>query len=207
MEVNRFDSFNQYCGPAVLSIFTGARVDDCAEEIQKVNGKHKITGVFSSDLMAAGVNMGLEFTENVGFQGRSIFWAGTVMCRMPDAQYLVTIPKHFIALEVRERKLYICDNHTKTELELQNSARLGQKIERVWKVTKVREYSRPTVVKTEYAADLVYKNVQVKVIQTLSDGGIKIHPLGTIAIPKEEAIQEIAFAIMKLADKNKGENE
>ena len=177
MEVNRFDSFNQYCGPAVLSIFTGARTDDCAEEIQKINGKHKITGVFASDLIAAGERMGLEFKENQAFQWRSIYWAGTVMARLADAQYLVTIPKHFIAMEVRAGKLFICDNHTKTELELQNSARLSQKIERVWKVTKVREYSRPTVVKTEYAADLTYKNVQVKCIQTLSDGGIKIHPL------------------------------
>lgn len=206
MEVNRFDSFNQYCGPAVLSIFTGARTDDCAEEIQKVNGKHKITGVFSSDLIAAGINMGLEFKENIGFQGRSIFWAGSVMARMPDAQYLVTIPKHFIALEVREGKLYICDNHTKTELELQNSARLSQKIDRLWKVTKVREYSRPFVVKTQYAADLSYKNVQVKCIQTLSDGGIKIHPLGTIALPDETAIQEIAYAIMSLTT-TKGKTE
>jgi hypothetical protein len=203
MEVNRFDSFNQYCGPAVLSIFTGARTDDCADEIQKVNGKHKITGVYASDLMAAGTNMGLEFTENAAFQGRSIFWAGTVMSRMPAAQYLITIPKHFIAIEVRDGKLYICDNHTKTELELQNSARLSQKIDRVWKVTKVREYVRPYVVKTEYAAELVYKNIQVRCIQTMSDDTAKINPLGSLVLPNEDALQEIAFAIMKLTDKTK----
>lgn len=200
MDVNNFDSFNQYCGPAVLSIFTGARADDCADEIQKISGAHKIQGVTPSELIAAGTAMGLEFKENLAFLGRSIFWAGTVMARMPAAQYLVTIPKHFVALEVREGKLYICDNHTKTELELQNSARLSQKIERVWKVTRLREYQRPYVVKTEYAADLTYKNVQVKCIQTLSDGGIKIHPLGSLVLRDESALQEIAFAIMKLAD-------
>lgn len=201
MEVNRFDSFNNYCGPAVLSIFTGARADDCAEEIQKINGKAKVTGVYANDLIQAGRAMGLEFAEAIAFEQRSIFWTASALVRMPPAQYLVTIPKHFVALEVRDGNVYICDNHTKTELELQNSSRLSQKVDHVWKVTKLREYVKPVVVKTEYAADLIYKNLQLKVIQTLSDGGIKINPLGSIAIPHEDSLQEIAYAIMKLTNK------
>lgn len=198
MEVNRFESFNQYCGPAVLSIFTGHRTDDCAEEIGKVNGQHTIKGVYASDLMKAGNNMGLEFTEIPSFQGRSIFWAGSVLIRMQPSQYLVTIPKHYIALETRDSKLYICDNHTKTELELQNSARLSQKVERVWKVTKVREYSKPVPVKTEYVAEREGMEVSVKSIVTLSDGGIKITPLGKFRASSPAAIQEIAYSLMKL---------
>lgn len=192
---------NIYCGPAVLSIYTGCNTDDCAEEISKVNGKFKITGVHASDLMKAGNAMGLEFNENLAFQGRSLFWAGTVMVKMPPAQYLVTIPKHYIALEVRDKTLYICDNHTKTELELQNSSRLSQKIERVWKVIKVREYSRPHIVKTEYAAERIGMTVQIRRIDTLSDGGIKIHQLGSFMASSPAVIQDIAFALMELKDK------
>jgi hypothetical protein len=201
MEVNNFDSFNIYCGPAVLSIFTKARVDDCAEEIGKVTNQYKVKGVTAENLITAGTAMGLNFQENQAFQGRSIFWSGTVMCRMPPAQYLVTIPKHFIALEVKNGAVYICDNHTKTELELQNSSRLSQKIERVWRVQVVRPYSKPTIVKTEFVAERVSNTVLVSAIHTMSDSALKKVPLGSISINRPSDIGEIAFALMQLQDK------
>lgn len=200
MELNNFDSFNVYCGPAVLSIFTGARVDDCADEIQKVNGAFKVKGVHTQDLMKAGNAMGLEFQEIPSFEGRSIFWAGSVLIKMPSSQYLVTIPKHYIALETRDSSLYICDNHAKREIELQNSSRLSQKIERVWKVTKIRDYTRPTVVKTEYAVERTGMDVGVRMIQTLSDGGVKVIPLGSFRVMSPEGMREVAFKLMELSD-------
>lgn len=201
MELNNFDSFNTYCGPAVLSIFTGARADDCAEEITKINGAFKVKGVHTQDLIKAGTAMGLHFEEIPSFADRSIFWAGSVLIKMPPCQYLVTIPKHYVALETKDNSLYICDNHTKTEIELQNSSRLSQKIERVWKVTKVRDYSKPIVVKTEYAVERIGVDVYVKMIQTLSDGGIKIVPLGSFKVASPAGIQEVAFKLMELSDK------
>lgn len=201
MDVNNFDSFNAYCGPAVLSIFTGCRADDCADEIQKVSGAFKVKGVLPSDLIRAGNEMGLDFQEIPSFAGRSLFWAGSVLVKMPPCQYLVTIPKHYVALETKDNSLYICDNHTKTEIELQNSSRLSQKIDRVWKVTRVREYSKPHVVKLEYAVERLGPEIHVKAIQTLSDGGIKIHPLGSFKVISPEGFQEIAFELMKLGDK------
>lgn len=205
MEVNNFDSFNQFCGPAVLSIFTGARADDCAEEIQKVTKAFKVSGVYPSDLVTAGTNMGLDFKENEAFGGRSIFWTASALIRMPPGQYLVVIPRHFIALEIKDGTVYICDNHTKTELELQNSARLSQKVERVWRVTKIRDYTRPVVVKTEYASERLGDNINIRVINTLSDGGIKIVALGTFKLPPYlNALQEIAFSIMELSNKKEG---
>lgn len=200
MDVNNFDSFNIYCGPAVLSIFTGARVDDCAEEIQKISNAFKVKGVHTQDLMKAGNAMGLEFQEIPSFEGRSIFWAGSVLIKLPPCQYLVTIPKHYIALETKDSNLYICDNHTKTEIELQNSARLSQKVERVWKVIKVREYSKPHVVKSEYEVERIGMDVFVKVINTLSDEGVKVIPLGSFRVSSPAGIQEVAFKLMELAD-------
>lgn len=202
MEVNNFDSFNVYCGPSVLSIFTKARVDDCAEEIQKINKAFKVKGVYPADLMKAGEAMGLEFSEIPSFQSRSIFWAGSVLVKLPPAQYLVTIPKHYIALEVRDGSLYICDNHTKTEIELQNSSRLSQKIERVWKVTKLHEYVKPFPVKSEYFAAREGMDVLVSVKYDMSDGEVKLSHLGSFKVASPEGMREIAFKLMELADES-----
>jgi len=202
VEVNNFDSFNIYCGPAVLSIFTGARADDCADEISKINGQFKIKGVTSSDLIKTGESMGLRFVENAAFTGRSIFWAGSVLIKLPPGMYLVTIPKHYIALEVRDGNLYICDNHTKTEIELQNSSRLSQKIERLWRVEIVKPYSKPTIVQTEFAVDKIGMSIHIRMIHTLSDEGIKIIPIGSFSVTQhyKEELREIAFKLMELAD-------
>lgn len=200
MEVNNFDSFNIYCGPAVLSIFTGARADDCAEEIGKVIKAFKVKGVYPGDLMKAGEAMGLKFHNIPAFTSRSIFWAGTVLVKLPPAQYLVTIPKHYIALEVRDGALYICDNHTKSEIELQNSSRLSQKIEQVWRVEKVREYVKPHPVKSEYFTAREGNDVLVSVKYEMSDGEVKISHLGQFKVASPEGMREIAFKLMELAD-------
>jgi len=199
MDVNMGQTI--YRGPAVLSSFTGCNTDDCAEEVMKIDKSFKVKGVYPDTLMKAGNAMGLEFQENMAFQGRSLFWAGTVMVKMPPSIYLVTIPKHYIALEVRDGNLYICDNHTKQELELSNSSRLSQKIERVWKVIKVRPYHKPHIVKTEYAAERNGMDISIRKIDTLSDEGIKIHHLGSFKAASPSAIQDIAFALMELKDK------
>ena len=192
---------NQFCGPAVLSIYTGCNTDDCAEEIGKVTKQFKIKGVLPSDLMAAGKAMGLDFQEIEGLAGRSIFWAGSVLTRMLPAMYLVTIPKHYIALEVRDQSIYICDNHTKQEIELQNSARLSQKIERIWRVTKVSNYSKPYAVKYQLHAEMIGGSTYIKKVITMSDGGIKINSLGSINATSPTELQEIAYEIMKLTGK------
>lgn len=192
---------NIYCGPAVLSIFTGCNTDDCADEVMKIDGSYKVKGVYPETLMKAGRAMGLEFEEIPAFQGRSIFWAGSVLIKLPPSQYLVTIPRHYIALETRDSSLYICDNHTKQELELQNSSRLGQKIERVWRVTRVKEYIKPYIIKTEYGAQRNGMSITIRRIDTMSDDGVKIHPLGSFTASSPAVIQDIAFALMEMKDK------
>src|SRR5262245_1385895 len=91
---------NQYCGPAVLSIFTGLDTDVCAEEIKKARGGHSpVQGVKPADLMAAGRNLGLEFGENMAFEGRSLFWVASALVNFPG-MYLLVVPGHYITIEV-----------------------------------------------------------------------------------------------------------
>jgi hypothetical protein len=169
----------------------------------KVTNQFKIKGVYPEDLMKAGINMGLQFTEIPSFVGRSIFWAGSVLIKLPPSQYLVTIPKHYIALETRDSSLYICDNHTKTEIELQNSARLSQKVERVWKFERIKEYVKPYPIKSDYFAAKDGATVFISVKYLMSDGEEKIAALGSFKVGSPAAIQEIAFKLMELKDELK----
>lgn len=171
---------NEYCGPAVLSIFTGANTDQCAAEITKVNGKHSITGVQPSDLIKAGQTMGLEFKENEAFIGRSLFWTASALVNFPGT-YLITIPRHYISIQVEsDRTILICDNHTKTPMDLQNSSRLSQKVERVWKVTKVFDWLPPEIQSEIIEVQILSSTVTIKNIIQYTDGGIKVRPLGSI---------------------------
>lgn len=191
---------NQFCGPAVLSILTGLDTDTCAEAITEVNGKHKITGVNSHDLIKAGNNLGLEFEENEIFQGRSLFWTASVLVNF-EGMYLITIPKHYIAIEVHNKQIQICDNHTKTPIDLQNSARLSQKIEKVWKVTKEREYVRPHLVKVEYHTSINGSRVNISKDHIFSDKTFKVYHLGSFECPLDKTkLQEIAFKLMELSE-------
>lgn len=194
---------NIYCGPAVLSIYTGCTTDDCAEEIQKVNGKANIKGVYPPDLITAGSRMGLKFDLIESFNDRSIFWVASVLTKMEPAMYLVTIPDHYIALEVRDGRIYICDNHTKTELPLERSARLSQKIEKLWRVIKVREFFKARIVNTAFHAEILGKDTYIKQVHTMSDGGIKIVANGVIYTNGTQHLQEIAFELMRLSGKDK----
>lgn len=201
MHVNNFDSFNRYCGPAVLSIFTGATPDDCANEIGKITNNFKVTGVHVPQMVAAGTAMGLQFQEIPSFQGRSIFWAGSVIIKMQPSMYLVSTKTHYIALEVRENSIFLCDNHTKTEIELQNSSRLSQKIETVHKVTRATLWSKPVPIKSEFGCQWNGSMVSVRQIVTYSDGAIKVNPCGSITVTDKTLLQEIAFSLMELAGK------
>lgn len=198
MNVNNFDSFNRYCGPAVLSIFTGATPDDCAEEIGKVLKSFKVTGVHPGDLMKAGEAMGLAFKNIPSFTDRSIFWAGTVMIKLPPSLYLVSTLTHYIALEVRDGSIYLCDNHTKTEIELQNSSRLGMKIQNCWSVKRAKAWSKPVPVKSEFGCQRNGDHIDIRQLVTYSDGAVKVNHCGHISITDKHLLQEIAFSLMEL---------
>lgn len=192
---------NVFCGPAVLSIFSGADTDTCADAITKINGRHTITGVNSSDLIKAGQSLGLEFEENKAFEGRSLFWSASALVNFPG-QYLITIPRHYIAIEVtRDRQISICDNHTKEPIDLQNSARLSQKVERVWKVTKVRDYIVPTLKSMKWETIESGTKILINKIHYYSDETFKLYQMGSFEAPLDKkSYQDIAFSIMKLGE-------
>jgi len=127
---------NQFCGPAALSVISGHSVDYCAKVIGDIIGKapDKVKGVFPADLFKAAKKLRIDYKE-IEMSG-SLYFVATCLAHKGTATYLVTLPRHYIVIEVTlDRQLFICDNHTKEPLNLANSARLSQRIEKIWKVS------------------------------------------------------------------------
>ncbi len=193
---------NQYCGPAVLSIFTGLDTDVCAAEINKARSQFgAVKGVSSVDLIAAGKNLGLEFSPNEAFQNRSLFWTASALVNFPG-KYLIVVPGHYITIEVQDNKqIFICDNHTKTPIDLKNSSRLSQKVERLWKVTKVFDYvlpEKPHEVSEIIETVEIAGGLSIRKIITMSDGGIKVRPLGTLLTTNLDDLKMISSQMIDI---------
>src|ERR1035437_10016730 len=124
---------NQYCGPAVLSALTGESTDRCAAVISAVSGKKEIKAIEQTHIKEALKRLRFDVTDT-DFGGSTLY--GTLY-RMynHNGLYVVMIPHHVVAVEVKDNEIFICDNHTKTPLDIKQSARLTQRVELVWKVT------------------------------------------------------------------------
>lgn len=127
---------NRYCGPAVLSILTGKSTDECANVISSINGKYTIEGVELRHLLEAANRLGFDCESIV--PANSLF--GTLIRLAPsEGIYIVTVTGHFVVIEVADKKIFFCDNHTKEPMPAAASARLQQKVKAVHKVVKRRE--------------------------------------------------------------------
>lgn len=125
---------NQFCGPAVLSALTGESTDRCAAVISAVSGAKVIKAVQREHLKEALKRLRFDVNET-NFSGSTLFG---VLYRMHshDGLYVVFVPHHVIAIEVKGTEIYICDNHSKTPLDIKQSARLTQRVEQVLKVSR-----------------------------------------------------------------------
>lgn len=129
---------NKFCGPAVLSILTGKSTDECARVISIISGNYHVTGVEIKDLLRAADRLGF---DQVPCTAAGSLYGTLVMHSNNDGMYIFTLPNHFVCIEVNNRKIYFCDNHTKEPMPAASSARLLQKVLAVHKVIK-----RPEIV-------------------------------------------------------------
>lgn len=127
---------NKYCGPAVLSIITGKSSDYCANVISGINGSYTVQGVTLQDLMSAANKMGFDCTPMPAYTGSMYRTIVNIVSMNEDGIYILMPPHHYVVVEVRDKKAYFCDNHTKQVIPAASSARLLQNIERVIKVIK-----------------------------------------------------------------------
>ena len=137
---------NKYCGPAVLSILTGKTTDECARVISSINGKYTIEGVLLRDLLTAANRLGFDCEE---IQPANSLYGSLVRIASQDGLYIVTVTGHFVCIEVKDKKIWFCDNHTKEPMPAASSARLQQTCKAIHRVTKRRE---PVLLKSKIVA-------------------------------------------------------
>lgn len=125
---------NTFCGPSVISAIAGINTDESEAVLKSVIGSNRpIKGVYTADLKKAFIKLDYEI-EDIRLIGRSLF--SCLFQLKQDGYYIFMVPGHFIAIEVNGNHKYICDNHTKSPINVSNSSRLGQKVDSCFKVVK-----------------------------------------------------------------------
>lgn len=130
--LNEVFGVNQYCGPGVLSALTGLSTDRCAAVISAVTGRNVIKGTQIPHLLEAAKRLGFESSEVKPL-------ASTVygqICQLvnQDGYYIISVPSHVIAMEIRDKAVYLIDNQTKQPVSAQSSARLLLRVMGVYKL-------------------------------------------------------------------------
>lgn len=135
---------NKYCGPAVLAILTGKSTDECAVVISNVSKQYLISGVQLNHLLEAADKLGFS-NEKVDVHGS--LYRQLVTISRSDGFYIITVPNHFVVIEVKDKQIYFCDNHTKEPISASASARLMQAVVACHKVSKRADYKEPELPK------------------------------------------------------------
>lgn len=128
---------NQYCGPAVLSSLLGISTDEAASIFSRITGRKDIRGVHYTEMKLALKSLGWEMNEVAFTPGSSMFFLFQTIYSQ-EGLYILGVDRHVVAIEVRDKKIYICDNATKTPINAAASARLGQKVMVLFKLDKTK---------------------------------------------------------------------
>ena len=184
--------FNKFCGPAVLSILTGKSTDECASVIGGINGKYDIEGVSLPHLLDAARKLG--FDVEAKDTGLSLYRT-LVQISLDNGMYIVTLPKHFVCIEVKDRNVFFCDNHTKVPIPAGSSARLMQKVMAIHKVTerprpiKLEEYL--VVLKLKSESNWYEIKIYRHVIYNVPEANLRLL-VGSFRVENESEIESIA---------------
>lgn len=124
---------NQYCGPSVMSAMTGKTTDECTAVIMSITGQHQIKGVNTTHLVKAFEKLRFDVKKQKVY-GYTLYAVLNSISK-ENGMYIVTVPKHVVAVEVQDNRIWLIDNHSKTALPAEGSARLTQRVDDVYKVT------------------------------------------------------------------------
>lgn len=139
---------NRFCGPAVLSTLTGESTDRCAAVISKITGKNEVKAVARNVLRMALEKLKFDVHETI--YGGSTLYGCLHRMHTDNGVYAVFVKAHVVAVEVKDEQIFICDNHTKTPIDIKQSARLMQHVEMVWRVVA---HPLPVLVSIKFIAE------------------------------------------------------
>src|SRR4029077_4825074 len=106
--------------------------------------------------------------------------------------YVVMVPKHVVAVEVTEDKhLFLVDNHSKSPLPAEGSARLSQKCEAVYKIT---EKPQPKFIKTEITITKFHtNNIHIMAWDRYENADDICRRLGQFMFKDDKELDEILY--------------
>lgn len=189
---------NKFCGPAVLSILTGKSTDECARVISKINGHYVIQGVQLNDLLKAADKLGYDYHPAIA--GNSLY--GTIIrLAHEDGMYIVTIPNHFIVIEVVDRKAFFCDNHTKEPIPASSSARLGQSVVAAHKVYRREaplEPPKPNLISTTFNVLVLSHGIFIDRVLHYDNDSTREEHIGTIRVNNEVELNAVISKLRSL---------
>lgn len=134
-ELNKPIGLNPFCGPAVLAIMTGRSTDECARVISRLTGQSVIKGVQYNILLQAFVRLGWNPVSKPKV-ARTLFGILNSIVEM-EGNYLIEVPGHVVIIQVKDKKIFFCDNHTKEPIPAENSARLMQQVTQLHLLVKI----------------------------------------------------------------------
>lgn len=134
-ELHKPVGLNIYCGPAVLAIMTGRSTDECAHVIRRLTGQSVIKGVQYAILLMAFEKLGWRPVAKPKL-ARTLFGILNTIVES-DGNYLIEVPGHVVIIQVKDKKIFFCDNHTKDPIPAENSARLMQQVTQLHLLEKI----------------------------------------------------------------------
>lgn len=186
-KLNKADiGFNKYCGPAVLSILTGKNTDECAKVIREIDPSWNGSALLLTSLIKAADKLGYKSTP-IQPSGFSLFRT-LVMLAKKNGVYIITLPSHFVTIEVAEDDIYFCDNHTKEPMKACNSARLQQNVVSVY---RVEPKPVPKIISSDIQARLSGHTIWIVKVNTYDDYKSENIAMGSIYIKEARDIDYI----------------
>jgi hypothetical protein len=131
-QINQVHGKNIYCGPAVLSSITGLSTDEIATRINRnraLPDYYEVTGAYLHELKQVLTDLNFPSQEVPYYSDSSVF--NVLSTIKQDGYYIALIGPlrpHFLLLEKKGNNRFLCDNHTKTPMRAEGSARLSQRV-------------------------------------------------------------------------------
>lgn len=132
-----------------------------------------MTGVQLNDLLRAANDLGFDQVPSI--KGNSLFGTLSRIIR-DDGMYIITLPNHFVVIEINEKKAYFCDNHTKEPIPAVSSARLGQQVLASHKIIKRPE----TVIETPKPQPTYETIIRYRCIECKAEGDLQENVIHSI---------------------------
>jgi hypothetical protein len=113
-----------------------------------------------------------------------------------DGMYIVSTPTHYVVIEINNKQVFFCDNHTKQPIPAAASARLGHTVVTIHKVW-VREVVEPEpihIVSEVIDVGCSNKIIYFDKVTSYSDGNVIKDEIGKI---KYRSMEELDFIYNK----------